>query len=275
MKEKIRNHEGKPYKGRKYFTLSYDDGLEQDKRIIALLKKYGIKATFNLNSGLFGQQLDMEYISTIGFRAVEKGSGKNGFFVKTAPCSRIPEDEIGQVYEGFEIATHSATHARLSDLSDKGLEDELLEDRKNLQHYTDIPVVGHAYPGGARSVEVENFLRENDFLYARTVVNTKGHTRKRFAFPENPLQWNPTCWHIDRDIEKLLDFFLSMPVGDEDMVFYMWGHGYELDFEAMKKRNFWYTFERMLDKAASDESVIKCTNAEAMKSHLSNIGRKQ
>ena len=42
--------------GKKYFTLSFDDGLEQDKRIIALMKQYGLKGTFNLNSGLFGQR---------------------------------------------------------------------------------------------------------------------------------------------------------------------------------------------------------------------------
>lgn len=255
-------------KGRKYFTLSYDDGLEQDKRIISLLKKYGIKATFNLNSKLFGQQLDMEYINTIGFKAVSKGSGRNGIFIRTAPSSRIPENEIRQVYEGFEIASHSATHPQLSGLSGSELEEELLKDRETLQSYTDLPVTGLAYPGGDRGPEVEKFLRENDFLYARTVVNTKGHKRERFAFPEDPLLWNPTCWHINRDIEKLLDLFLSLPVQEEDMVFYMWGHGYELDFETMKRRNFWHTFERMLDKVAGDDSVIKCTNAEAMRAHL-------
>ena len=40
---------------RKAFTLSYDDGITQDIRLVELLKKYGVKATFNLNSGLFGQ----------------------------------------------------------------------------------------------------------------------------------------------------------------------------------------------------------------------------
>ena len=129
-------------------------------------------------------------------------------------------------------------------------------------------MVGHAYPSGAGGQKVETFLREHDFLYARTVMNTKGHTWKRFAFPENPLVWNPTCWHINRDIEKLLDLFLSLPADQGDMVFFMWGHGYELDFDAMKKRHFRKTFERMLDKVACDDSVIKCTNAEAIRAHF-------
>ena len=33
--------------GKKYFTLSFDDGLEQDKRVIRLMRQYGLKGTFN------------------------------------------------------------------------------------------------------------------------------------------------------------------------------------------------------------------------------------
>ena len=37
---------------RKIFLLSFDDGTIWDKRFVELLNKYGMKATFNLNSGL-------------------------------------------------------------------------------------------------------------------------------------------------------------------------------------------------------------------------------
>ena len=158
----------------------------------------------------------------------------------------------------------------LSKLSRAEIEAELLRDREILQHNTDIPVVGHAFPFGATGKNVNCILKENDFLYARTVMNTMGYSKKRFTFPDDSLKLNPTCWHIDKDIEKLLDIFLSTPAENEDMLFYMWGHGYELDFEAMKRRKFWDTFERMLDKVACDDSVIKCTNAEAVRAHLSN-----
>ena len=36
----------------KVLTLSYDDGKIQDRRLVKIFNKYGIKATFNLNSGL-------------------------------------------------------------------------------------------------------------------------------------------------------------------------------------------------------------------------------
>ena len=43
--------------GKKYFTISFDDGTEQDRRLIELMEKYGIKGTFNISSGIFGREL--------------------------------------------------------------------------------------------------------------------------------------------------------------------------------------------------------------------------
>lgn len=36
----------------KAVTFSYDDGVEQDRRLVELFNKYGMKATFNINSGI-------------------------------------------------------------------------------------------------------------------------------------------------------------------------------------------------------------------------------
>ena len=40
----------------KAVTFSYDDGVTQDIRLVELLNKYGLKATFNINSGFLGQR---------------------------------------------------------------------------------------------------------------------------------------------------------------------------------------------------------------------------
>ena len=37
----------------KALTLSYDDGVEQDIRLIQILNQHGLKATFNLNTGCY------------------------------------------------------------------------------------------------------------------------------------------------------------------------------------------------------------------------------
>ena len=39
----------------KAITLSFDDGVTQDRRLIEILDRYGLKCTFNLNSGFLGQ----------------------------------------------------------------------------------------------------------------------------------------------------------------------------------------------------------------------------
>ena len=44
----------------KAVTFSYDDGITQDIRLIRLMDKYGIKATFNLCSGLLGRADKLE-----------------------------------------------------------------------------------------------------------------------------------------------------------------------------------------------------------------------
>ena len=39
------------YQGKnKAITFSYDDGVTQDRRLIEILNRYGLKATFNINS---------------------------------------------------------------------------------------------------------------------------------------------------------------------------------------------------------------------------------
>ena len=43
---------------KKAVTFSYDDGVEQDIRLIRLFDKYELKCTFNLNSGMFGVKGD-------------------------------------------------------------------------------------------------------------------------------------------------------------------------------------------------------------------------
>lgn len=53
--------------GQKYFAWSFDDGLEQDERIIEVLRKYGMGATFHLNSGMMGERTQILRVSTLGF----------------------------------------------------------------------------------------------------------------------------------------------------------------------------------------------------------------
>ena len=41
---------------RKALTLSYDDGVEQDIRLMKIMDQHGLKGTFNISSGAYGPE---------------------------------------------------------------------------------------------------------------------------------------------------------------------------------------------------------------------------
>ena len=43
---------------RKAFTMSYDDGNTCDEKLVALMRRYGVKGTFNINAGRFYEEGD-------------------------------------------------------------------------------------------------------------------------------------------------------------------------------------------------------------------------
>ena len=88
--------------GKKYFAWSFDDGLQQDKKIIEILKEYGLGATFHLNSGLFGDKTYEGRIGNLGMTEMPaaKYEAKARHLLPYVPHFRIPADELKQVYEG-------------------------------------------------------------------------------------------------------------------------------------------------------------------------------
>ena len=125
--------------GKKYFTLSFDDGLEQDKRVIQLMRQYGLKGTFNLNAGLFGTRGEVKGLGTFSFQDCPEGV-KHKWPFSYVQHNRIPQDEVCQVYEGMEIATHGFRHEPLGAVSEDEMRASVDADKtaleKNLRHYS-------------------------------------------------------------------------------------------------------------------------------------------
>jgi len=218
---------------KKYFTLSFDDGVEQDKTVIELMKRYGLKGTFNLNAGMFGYK------------------------PRFANIRRIPRDEIKQVYDGFEIASHGYKHEYYRLRSKSVIEDSITRDVRELSELIGVPVKGHAYPYDAYTKTAEAVLREQGIVYARRVLG-KGS----FFFPENPLKYVATCWFNAKNVFQLIDEFLSAQPENSDMLFTMWGHGYELDYGFRKCPK--EQLERIFSHIAGKPGVVYCTNLEAL-----------
>ena len=131
----------------KAVTFSIDDGCASDRRIVEIFNKYGIKGTFNINSGL----LNTEFV-------IRNEQGK---IVETVPKMKVYE--VKDVYAGQEIAAHTCTHPNLTDLSEKEIVYQVEEDRKTLSALVGYDVVGMAYPcGGVNNDErVAKCIKEN------------------------------------------------------------------------------------------------------------------
>lgn len=216
----------------KALTLSYDDGIGQDVRLTELLRKNGIKATFNLNSGTM--------------------DGKHQYERSGVTIRRLPAGEIAKTYEGFEIAVHGVQHLHPADIPAGCLPGEIYEDRRALEKIAGYPVQGMAYAFGEYNRQVIDILRSLGIVYSRTTHST--HSFKR---PEEFLAWHPTCHHADPELPALCERFLTGQRLGNCPIFYLWGHSYEFDID----KN-WEVIERFCSTMAGKEEIWYATNIE-------------
>ena len=220
---------------RKALTFSYDDGVSEDIRLVELFNKYGVKCTFNLNTGI--QSEDSWWV------------------MQDVQIHRMNQSEIGNLYDGHEIATHGLTHENPTGRDEIWLEEEFGKDIENIKKIYGTTPVGMAYAYGAFDDTVCNYLTAHGIKYGRTVWESHS-----FALPEDPIRLRPTCHHNDEELFPLLRKFLEEePEGEENWLFYVWGHSYEFD----SCRN-WARIEEFVERAAGHEDILYGTNQECL-----------
>lgn len=231
---------------RKYFTLSFDDGITQDRRMMEIMRKYGVDCcTFNINTGVLG-------LNTIGLH----GTAENPAGVSH---QRFTKEEIeGGVYDGFDVQCHTQTHPILANLTPDEVKTEVSGDAKKIKRLTGTAPVGMAWPNGDAYWNEENIktiLETTDIRFARAVARTG-----TFDLPTYFMTWYPTCSANDDDLETLTAQFIAAKP-EEDILFYVWGHGYEFDLY-----DSWDRFEWLIatisEAAKNDPSITLVTNAE-------------
>ena len=221
-------------KYKKFFTLSFDDGLEMDKKIIDCMRRHGISGTFNISAGLFG------------------------YCPRHINIKRLPKEEIRKVYEGFEIASHGYRHEMFRYMRPKKIEESLARDIAELSDIAGYQIAGHAYPYGMHTMSAENWLRSNNILYARCGPGLKSNP---FRFPENPLRYVPTCWFNSNKAFKLIDEFIEAKPDNGNMLFMMWGHSYEMEYGFRKCTPA--RLDQIFSRIAGHRDIVYCTNKEA------------
>lgn len=211
-----------PYGKKKVLTMSYDDGGTDDRRLVEIFNKNGIKGTFHLNSA----------------RCLEA-------------TWAVSVDEAIQIYSGHEISCHCANHPNMTECSDEQNIDEILQDRKTFENRCGYVLRGMSYPYGCYNDRVIENCRSAGMVYSRTVCSTES-----FDFPENFLMWHPTAHHNNERLFELLDSFLANDT-DELKLMYIWGHSFEFGND-----NNWDRIEEFCKKAGGKDDVWYATNIE-------------
>lgn len=222
-------------KGRaKALTLSYDDGVEQDIKLIDIMNKYGLKGTFNLNSGLYANDGTVYPKGQIHRRMTEK---------------QIVETFL---YSGQEVAVHSLTHPFLEQLPVHMVISEVIKDRENIERQFGTIVRGMAYPYGTMNDNVIEALKCCGIVYSRTVISTND-----FRIPNDWMRLTATCHHNSPELLNLAKKFVEDKIIKTPYLFYLWGHSYE--FEA---NNNWNVIEDFAKYIGNRNDIWYATNIE-------------
>ena len=218
----------------KVLTLSYDDGVVQDIRLIGIFDKHGLKATFNINSGM--------YLAEDAVRERYYG--------------RLKLSEAKELYIGspHEVAVHSLTHPFLEKMKSDEMLLEILEDRKNIEAQYGVIARGMAYPYGTYSNDVIEMLAKCGIVYSRTTKSTMS-----FKFPENWLALHPTCHHREAPLMDLARKFAeeTSRYPTDNWMFYVWGHSYEFD-----NNDNWNIIEEFAEYIGGRDDIWYATNIE-------------
>ena len=210
-------------------TLSYDDGRVFDSTMVGILDKYGIKCTFNLNSGLMG----------LGRR------------MSREDCVALFKDSP------HEVAVHGSWHLCFSDVGDPFAVKDVTDDREALENMFDRIINGMAYAFGDHDDSKIEALKKCGIVYSRTC-----HQTEKFEIPTDFMKWPSTCYHKNPRLFELLEKFLDNTQPrhmwcDEPRLFYLFGHSYEFNDD----KN-WDLLEKFCQKAGGKDDIWYATNIE-------------
>ncbi len=219
---------------RKALTLSYDDGVEQDIRLIDIMNKHGLKGTFNLNSGLYAKEGTVYPAGTIH--------------------RRMSRSKVTETYQncGQEVAMHAYEHADLVGIPFDNIPYQIIKDKEQLEAQFGRIIRGFAYPYGTVNGKVANLLRDMGVAYARTV-----HSTHDFHLPTDWLQLPATCHHNDPKLMELAKRFVEENPYGRPWMFYLWGHSYEFEAD-----NNWHIIEEFAQYIGGREDIWYATNME-------------
>lgn len=183
----------------KYFVFAIDDGTIFDKKVISIFNKYGIKATFNLNSGL------QDFV----------------WFKDWLEVRRLKLEENKNIYNGHEVASHSLTHPFLTSLSDEDVYREVNEDINNLRNIFHRDIKTFSFPFDGFDERTINIIKGLGITHIILPAIDDS-----FRFPIDTYHIKVTSWNIDDALNKF-DIFIK---DEQAEIFIYLSHSYDYEY---------------------------------------------
>lgn len=210
----------------KYFVFAIDDGTIFDKRVIEILNRYNIKATFNLNSGL------QDFVWY-----------KNDFEVR-----RLNLEENKHIYDGHEVASHSLTHPYLTNMSDEDVYREVKEDVNNLRNIFARNIESFSFPFDGFDERTINIVKSVGITH---IILPEIDTS--FFYPCDTFHIKVTSWNIDDALYRIQRFIDS----ELAEIFVFVSHSYDYEYE-----NSYDKLERLCQVVSSHKDIKTITIRE-------------
>lgn len=241
------------------FTLSFDDGHPLNLKLLELLNKYNLKATF--------------YIE--------------GNYLK----DKKTESEVLEISQTQEIGAHTLTHPKLNQISLSEVEKEVRSGKEKLENLLGQQVEMFSYPYGIFNEQIKNIVKNTGFL--------GGRTAERFIFnrPQDFFEFGTTFQIYPHPFRKrdarhlhgprvvlqpllknapailkyrlpLTSFFswfnltknLFNYCYKNGEIFHLWGHAFEIE-----KYGMWVDLEKFFSYIKTHPNIIYLTNSQALK----------
>lgn len=196
-------------------SLSFDDGAIYDRKVIDLLRKYDLKATFYIPA-------DWESFGTRkGWPTLSKG-------------------DVLEISEEFEVGSHTISHPLLTRIPYGAAEYEITMSKVMLEDMLGKPVNRFCYPRGYATDPIRDIVRKH-YSYARSTLVGN------ISLPEDPAWENTTvhagCARREYDQEHWLEYglrHLERAKIRKNGYFHLWGHSWEIE-----QNNAWEGLERI------------------------------
>ena len=216
------------------FNITYDDGVLQDVPFVAMLNRYGLKGTFNLNA----QLMEEEFVWT----------HPNGM-----PVRRLDPATAKSLYDGHEVASHTLTHPYMKDLPTEEILRQMGEDKLALQRLFGREVLGFAVPFDYYDDRIAQCARQVGFAYARTSDLSLSYQPCGVYY-----HWKAGVYHLMPELKSYVEGFFE--TREELAVCQIVGHSYDLDAE-----HLWETLESIYRRVSEAQDIWPCTHLELVR----------